>query len=310
MNNVKSVNIQYLPNPEEIDSSKPLKAGKFLWPGFTHVYEVFAKQLSGGRYRYQTGLVPEEAPEEKREEIAQALAELEAYYGKGQLDPFNVSFWRDIKLKLDKKNMFLDIANNPEHKLLYYVIKGGGLQEVAASYDEAVDGATTKRWFMVEPEHLANINALDDRTINKALYSLTVLDEEKTFDDMFLVHKALVSTDRGTTKQTPRSALYKDLSDFIYGKISKTDKRKTPKQFVETFKLISEDKQKLFITAYVRDAVYFNFLTTTEDGQLQNIETKTRYGTTVQKAIQYLSNPANQDELDNIKERVEKKWSE
>ena len=310
MNNITTVNIQYLPSPEEIDSSKQLRAGKFLWPGFTHVYEVFAKQLAGGNFKYQTGLDPEEAPEDMREEIQQALDSLEKYYGKGQLDPFNGKFWKDIKLVINKKNIHLDIKNNPEHKLLYYVIKGGGICEVAPSYDEAVDAASPKRWFIVEPTQYADISAQPERVINKAIAALEFLDEEKSKEDMFLVHKVLITSDRGTTRNTPASALYKDLSDFIYGKIVKTDKRRAPKQFADTVAMLKKDKKKLYITAYVKEANYFNFLTVSEDSNFQNIETRTKYGPTIDKAVAYLSNPANEDELENLKERVEKKWSE
>lgn len=310
MNNYKTVNIQYLESEEERDKSKTMQAGKFLWPGFTHVYNVFAKQLSGGKYRYVTGLDPLEYDEDKRPEIEEAVKYLENWYGKGSLDPFNETFWKDINIKLDKKNIFLDIANNAEHKLLYYVIKAGGIQEIAPTYNEAVEASQPKKWFMVEPEELADISVQSDRTINKAIAALEWLDEEKTFDDMMLVHKVLITSDRGATKNTPKSALYKDLSGFIHGTIVKTNKKQTPSQFIETVNLIKTDKKKLYISAYVKEAVYFNFLTPGEDGGLVNTETRTKYGASQEKAIAFLSNPVNQEELDNIKERVEKKWSE
>lgn len=310
MNNFKQVNIQYLPTDEEIDSSKQLKAGKFLWPGFTHNYPVFARQLSGGKYRYQTGLSAKDAPEDKRAEIEQAVKDIEDYYGEGTLDPFNHSFWKDIQLVMNKKNVFLDIQNNMEHKLLYYVIKAGGIFEVAPSYEEAIASATQKRWYLIEPEEFAELSAVSDRTINKAIANLTILDEEKSFDDMFLIHKFLISAERGVTKQTPKSTLYKDLSEFIHGKLVKTEKRKTPKQFIDAFDLLKKDKKKLYVSAYVKDANYFNFLTVNEDNSFQNIQTKTKYGSTIDKAVEFLSNPANQTELENVKERVESKWKE
>ena len=310
MNNYKTVNIQYLESEEERDKSKVMQAGKFLWPGFTHVYNVFAKQLSGGKYRYVTGLDPNEVDEDKRPEIEEAVKYLESYYGKGVLDPFNETFWKDINIKLDKKNIFLDITNKPEDKLIYYVIKAGGIQEIAPSYDEAVEASQPKKWFMVEPEQLADISANVDRDFNEAIANLVYLDKEKTFEDMFLVHKVLITSDRGTTKNTPKSALYTDLSQFIYGKIVKTNKKQTPSQFVNVVNLIKSDKKKLYITAYVKEAIYFHFLVPGDDGGFVNNETKTKYGASQEKAVAFLSNPANQEELDNIRERVEKKWSE
>lgn len=309
MNNVRSVSIQYLPTPEEVDSSRALKAGRFLWPGFTHSYPVFGKEITKGKYKYYTGLDPMAYPEDKREEIIQVKQELEQYFGKGTLEDDNESFWKERRIVLNKKTTFLNLED-PDDKLNYYIIKGNGIYEIAPSYEAAVDGATQKRWYLIEPEHYADITAKDDKIFNKAISKLVELEEEGSLDDMFLVHKTLITSDRGVTKQTPKSAIYKDLSDFINGKIVKTDKRRTPKQFVEAVELLKKDKKKLYVTGYVKDANYYNYLTVSEDGQIQNIETRSKYGPTIEKAIAYLSNPSNQDELENIKVKVEKKWSE
>jgi hypothetical protein len=254
--------------------------------------------LYGGKYKYVTGLevddLPKDSPKELIEEIAAAKEELEKYYGKGVLDSTNEEFWKTKKIVLNKKVTHLDF----------------NIYEIAPSYDEAVDADKKKRWYLIEPEQFANINASDSRQIDKAISKLVDIDEEKTFDDMFVIHKVLITSDRGTTKQTPKSALYKDLSDFIHGKIVKTDKRKTPKQFLDAAGALTKDKKKLFVTAYVKDALYFNYLTVAEDGNFQNTETRAKYGATIDKAVAFLANPANQTELENVKERVEKKWSE
>ena len=62
----------------------------------------------------------------------------------------------------------------------------------------------------------------------------------------------------------------------------------------------------MYVTAYVKDASYFNLLTVSEDGQIQNIETRSKYGASNEKAIAYLSNPTHQDELESVKTKVEK----
>jgi len=309
MQNIKAVSIQYLPSAEELDNSKTLKVGKFLFPGFTHDYSVHGKQIYGGKFRYKTGLIPEDAPEDKRDEIIQAKADLEQYYGKGTLDADNEAFWKEQRIKINKKITHLNLSV-PEEKLLYYIIKGGGVWEIAPSYEEATEGDLRKRFYLIEPEQFADLSAGENRGLDKAIAKLVELDEEHTFDDLFLVHKVLVTSDRGTTKQTPKSALYKDLSDFIHGKLVKTDKKKTAKQFIEAYTLLKKDKKKLFITAYVKDASYFNYLTVAEDNQFQNIETKTKYGASIDKAVSFLSNPANQTELENVQARVEQKWKQ
>lgn len=310
MENVKSVTIQYLPNIEEQDASKQLIAGKFLFPGFAHEFAVVAKSQPGGKVRYVTGLEEGEIPEDKLEEVKQAKDELEQFYGVGVLDAKNEAFWREIKLVLNKKTTFLDIKSNPEHKLFYYIIKGGGIPEISPSYDEAISSSKPTRWFLTEPNQLADLTSIDERLIDRATARLVDLDTEKTLDDLLLVHKNLISSDRGITRQTPRATIYKDLSNFIKGKIVKTDKKRTPAQFLEAIELLKKDKKKLFITAYVRDAIYFNYISTNSDGQFVNSETKAKYGTTPQAVVSKLSNPAFQDELENIKLKIEKKWAE
>lgn len=308
MESITSVTIQYLPTPEETDASKQLTAGKFLFPGFTYEYTVAAKQISGGKFRYITPF--ENITDENREELEQAKKELEDYYGVGALDPFNEPFWKEIKLTLSRKTTFLHIATEPKDKLFYYLIKYGGIPEVAPTYESAIGRDRPTRWYMVEPNQMADIAVADDRVINKAIAALETLDDSKTFDDMFLVHKYLITSDRGITRQTPKSAIYKDLSDFIHGKIVKTDKRRTPKQFVEAVKLLQTDKKKLYITAYVKDGSYFNFLTVNTDDMFVNAETKTKYGATIDQVVKKLSNPGMQDELENLSKKVDKKWSE
>ena len=66
MENIKSVSIQYLPTPEEVDSSRQLTAGKFLFPGFAQTFPVAARQVAGGKFRYVTPF--ENISAEKQEE--------------------------------------------------------------------------------------------------------------------------------------------------------------------------------------------------------------------------------------------------
>lgn len=307
-NKDRAISIQYLPYSEEADKTKTMEAGRFLFPNFTRVIEVAYKQ-AGDRIKYSTGLEASEYPEDEREEIRQAKAELEAHYGKGVLEPNNEAFWKGIKLELTRTATFLDLSN-PEDKLTYYLIKGGGYNTIAPNYEAALTSAVPKRWYIIDATEYAEIGAEDDRKINKAIALLQEMEDAKGFDDMFLVHKVLVSSDRGTTKSSPKAMLYKDLSDFIHGRIVKTQKKQTPGQFLDAAGLLKKDKRKLFVTAYVKDANYFNFLTLTDDNQFKNLQTGTKYGSSIDRVVAYLTNPANQSELDNIKERVEAKWKD
>lgn len=304
----RTISIQYLPYPAEAEG-KELQAGLFLFPNFTRRFDPATRPSAGGKVRYITGLDPNEYPESEKSEMLAAKKELEEYFGADNLDPSNQEFWESKHLTITKKTTFLNLKDN-EDKLKYFMIKGGSFKEVASNYEAATSGAVPYRWYLIDATEFADIGVQDDRKINKAIAALESIDEDKRFDDLFLVHKVLVTSDRGTTMRSPRSMLYKDLSDFIHGKLVKTNKKLTPKQFLDVVELLKKDKKALYLTAYVKDGNYFNFLTTAEDNQIKNVQTSTKYGATIDKVVKFLANPINQSELDNIKSLVEKKWNE
>jgi len=309
------ITIQYIPFPEEADTSRTMEAGRFLWPGAGRLLEPGYKEYGNNRKKYLTGL-DIASTEEEHVEINKLIKVLEKSFGDGALDPFNEGFWKEKKLNIQRKSTRLNFDQEngyfvePDHVLYYFMIKGGAFPEIAVSYDAATALAEPKRWFLVEPNDYAEMNVEDDKLIIKAASFLQDLEDKKTGDDMFLVHKALINSERGVTKKTPKGMIYKDLSDYIFGKLQKTNKRKAPKDFIEVAGLVKTDKKKLFVTAYVKDAIYFNFLQILDDGNYRNGQTGVKYGTSVNAVIAYLMNPANQVELDNIKERIEAKWSQ
>lgn len=304
----RTISIQYLPFVEEQDKTKQLQAGQFLHPGFVRLYDP-SYRLVAGKNRYFTGLEASEFPETEREEIIKAKEEFENFFGKGELEPTNDAFWSKRQLEINKKTTFLNLAN-PADKLTYYMIRGGGYKEVAPNYEIATSGAIPYRWYLIDAKEFADIDVQDDRKINKAIAALEAIDEDKKLEDLFLVHKVLISSDRGVTLRSPRSMMYKDLSNFIHGTVVKTNKKQTAKQFLEAAELLKKDKKLLYLTAYVKEGNYFNFLNTSEDNQIRNAQTGTKYGSSTEKAVKFLSSPANQTELDNLKEQVEKKWNE
>lgn len=313
---IDGVTIQYLPSPEEVDTGRPLEAGKFLFPNFTRLFEP-SSEVYGSRKRYKTGLDPETIEnEEEKEQVKVLIKELEKHYGDGSLDPFNGEFWAKKSLKIERKTTRLNLKKQggyfqqPDDVLTYFMIKGGAFPEIAPSYDSAVSGSIPKRWFLVEPNDFAEINAEDDRLLIKASSFLDQLETKKGSDDLFLIHKYLIGSDRGMTRRSPKGMIYKDLTNFIFGRLVKTNKRNTPKQFVDACELLKTDKKKLFVNAYVKDAIYYNFLQVLDDGSFKNGQTGAKYGTSIAAVVSYLMNPANQSELENMKERVEEKWDE
>lgn len=304
----RNISIQYLPYLAE-QEGKELQAGLFLFPGFTRKFDPATKPSGGGKVKYITGLDVNEYPDSEKDEVTLAKKELEEFFGVENLDPTNQVFWEDKALTITKKTTFLNLKDSHD-KLTYYMIKGGSFKEVASSYEAATSGAVPYRWYLIDATEFAEIGVQDDRKINKAIAVLEAIDEDKRLDDLFLMHKILITSDRGITMRSPRSMMYKDLSDFIHGKIVKTNKKITPKQFLDVSELLKKDKKTLYLTAYVKDGSYFNYLTVSEDNQIKNVQTATKYGATIDKAVKFLSNPINQSELENLKGLVEKKWNE
>lgn len=304
----RTISIQYLPYQSEAEG-KQLQAGLFLFPGFVRELEPATRPTGAGKASTITGLEPIDVPEDQKEEVAKVKQELTEFFGAGELEPTNTEFWKTKTLTINKKTTFLNMGN-PQDKLTYYMIRGGAYKEIAPNYEIATGGATPYRWYLIDATEFAEIGAQDDRKINKAIAALEMVDEDKRLEDLFLLHKVLITSDRGVTLRSPRSMMYKDLSDFIHGKIVKTNKKVTPKQFLDTVEILKKDKKVLYVTAYVKDGNYFNFLTTAEDNQIKNVQTSTKYGATIDKAVKFLMNPVNQSELENIKAQVENKWNE
>jgi hypothetical protein len=106
---------------------------------------------------------------------------------------------------------------------------------------------------------------------------------------------------------TPADIIYDKLDDFIEGVIVKTNKKKTPEQFL---KACETDKQTLHLTAIVKDALFYRNLVRGSDGYYFNPETEARYGKSEIEIVEFLKNPLNQSELDNISEKIEAKWNQ
>jgi hypothetical protein len=240
----------------------------------------------------------------KIQQIRKVIEFLETYFGKGTLDPTNIDFWSKINIEVRGRRKYLDL-NDPQDLIYYYCIKGGGFPEIAPSYEEAKKNPTNiYKFYIQELEELANIEGERKLEINLAKSILhTTFTKEPS--KLFKVAKVCLTADHQFTLTTPSLLIYNHLDDFIEGKTVRLNKKMTPSDFINATKL---DKLTLNTKAIIIDAVYYKFITLKSDGYYYNLETGSLYGRTLEDLVEYMKQPLNSIELENIKARVEAKW--
>jgi hypothetical protein len=311
---LKAVSIEYLPVEEELDRSKPLQVGIGMSDKL-HITEDLTSIEIFGVKRYKTGLDPEVVrydttltDQEKEIKIAQIeenVKRLEKLVGPGQLDATNSKFWSKVKLQLDRKTTNLDLTDFRK-EILFHCIKAGGFETVAPSLEEAQ--SQDKKFYLIEPVEFVENRVSPRKIFNDAIYELQRLDRSKSFDDMFYVAKYLMPVERAYTKRTPKSLMYEDLDKFLKGENLKSKRvSDNASQFMDALKLT---KDILIVTDMVKDGIYFGMLYQNQAGELKNNETGGIYGNTVEAAVKHLLTPSYEHELENLKSRIIKKWSE
>jgi len=310
---INAISIEYLPSEKELDREATLIVGKGLMDNFTRTEDLGYMTFFGTK-RYLCGLDSElveydvnltrEEKDAKIAEIKKIVERLEQFFGKGNLDPTNEKHWSKVKLTIDRKTTNLDLTN-PRTELLVHCIRGGGFTTVAPSLEkaQAIPGC---QFYLVEPIEYAESRIAGKEVINKAISTLQKLYESKSFDDIFFLGKYLLPVEKGYTRRTPKALIYEDLDKYINGEIIRQSKMTSARIFLEATK---KSKMEQAVMAIVKDAEYFGFMYVNDKGEFKNNETGGIYGTTLERVITHLQNPAYDHELDNIKTRVEQKWN-
>lgn len=246
----------------------------------------------------------EETREAKISEINEIITRLEKVVGKGKLSADNLDYWSNFVLKVQDQR-YLDLKK-PADEIIYHAIRAGGFSEVARTYDEARNENKIFKFYLKRDDEEAAVKTQHKKIVAKAKGLLVDLLESDT-NKLFLMSKILLSTSNEFKRSTVPDIIYNTFEGFIDGLIAKDNKQETPKQFLDAAKL---DKEDLTVQALVNDAVYNRvIIQESSDNYFYNKLTQTRYGKNLKEVINYLKNPINQAELDNVTERVEKKWN-
>jgi len=270
--------------------------------------EFISKDVNG---RYVTGLdtnalsiiriEDEEDKAAKIKEIEDTIERLENTYGKGSLDARS-PFWGNFTVKLGHTGKSIDPLD-PADELLFHAIKAGGFTSIAPSLEDAKSNDRGYKFYLRQLEQDADLKIQRSVSIAKAKGILSDMFENDQHK-MYLVSKALLNPNNEFTPATPKSVLFEKLYQFIDGVIVKDNKKATVKQFLDLVKL---NKELLYLTGLVKDAMYFSLLVREQDGYFYNKETQSRPGKNEKEVLKFLENPVNQLELENLKQRVEAK---
>lgn len=310
---IKAISIEYRQTEQEADPKKPLVVGQGLMSTFNFTEDLGYKTFFGIK-RYLTGLdseivkydpeLSDEEKEKKVKEIDETLKRLEKFFGPGTLDATNEKHWSKVKIHINRKTTNLNLTD-PKNEILFHCIKAGGFKLVSPNYETCEE--ENNKFYLVEPVEFVEHRVAPRELNNRAISILQKLYETKGFDDIFYVGKSILPVEKSYTKRTPKALIYEDLDKFLNGEVVKKAKVACAREFIETTKL---SKSELVVSCLVKDAIYYNFIYINSVGELKNNETGGLYGTSVEKAVAHLLNPAYEHELDNIKSRVEKKWAE
>lgn len=284
------------------------KYGMSTAPG-SEVTEYISKDING---RYMTGLdlsapniIYMEDKDEKtarEKEIKAAIKRLESIFGADSLDARNSKFWGEFSLKIGYTGKSLD-PTSPRDELAYHAIKAGGFDAIAPSLERAREGEF--KFYLRQIEIDADLKVERSLTINRAKGNLIDLYEEDAYK-LLLVAKNVLAPNNEFSEKTSKSLIYDKLDQFIDGKIVKDNKKATVKQFLEVCR---QDVEALYRQALIKDALYFNLIIREPDGYFYNKQTEVRLGKTEKEIVKHIENPINELEFENLKTRVEAKFT-
>ncbi len=301
--------------------------GMVVFPG-TNQMEPMACIEQNGKLRYLNGL-DETAPEvkgikdeEKRnakiKEIRTIvkMLEFEKHYNELDIEdpqfwskvqtykPNNQEFWSTITLTCDNGTIHLDPANKTEDLLKVLAIEAGGFPCVAKSREDCESGIKARKWYLDRQIDSATNKASTSKIKNKALAVLTQISEEKP-RKLFYIIKLISPNSMQIKNNTLPDVIYDMLDQHINGMANETNIKAASQQFMDYTKL---DMKELKIRSMIKDATFYKFIILKGDGLLYMSPENVMVGRNPSEIYEFMINPANEDMLSVLKEKVEKIW--
>lgn len=280
--------------------------------------------------RFNTGLEPDmiefydwysEAEKEALKEfIIENKPKISKFYGGDEVvKPENRYFWEKKEVyKLFVDNYTVDKlfdTKNPSQCLMYLSIASGAFMSlVAPTKDWAERNPGIPFYLALEAE----ASTTDSESYVGKLQAQAALSglSEDSGDGMFIVAWCTqydsASYGAYSRTATPRSELIKYHSMFIDGNImgKKGKKRDCPKIFLDYANRWNgqQTKAAVMVEAYVKAGEYYGFINSAKKKYVT--DEGTVLGNTIEECIKTLMQNKYSDDLDRLREKVEKKWNE
>lgn len=301
--------------------------GLALHDGVWHQESLACLEMNGVK-RYITGLnefdpkVKMLPPKEKKAKIAEirkVVSELEAELAANQVDvedkdfwnkltvmkPDNSKFWDKIELRCGNDPVFLEPEVDPYDKIKLYAIKAGGFSIVAKSLSEAKKAQTSPKFYLDTVKETLSTRTELTKLKNKSIALLQKLYDTNTTKLMY-VAKVVDIDSVQYTKNTPNDIMYENMDIYILGDGAENNKKRAASNFLEVAQL---DMEELKLRALVKDSLFYRFLLTKAGGWIEPMDSGIRLGKRPNECLEFLKDPANEETLLSLLDKVEPYWN-
>ncbi len=279
--------------------------------------------------KFKTGL--EEAdvrfnhfiPVSQKEDFKKQLADFrpllaDAFDGEERIDPTNEDFWKDpdvgrLKITNNDLNKFYD-TKNPKHALLYFNIMGGGYSDTIAPSEELA--RESKVNFYIETEGELKDELADDYVTKASAFGMLMQLSTKADNEALLYLGWVLHSDTkgfgSYNRSTSKTELFKMHGEFIEGKLVSKKKRNCPAQFVEVAEKWNDGKvgrPRLMTEAYLKASERLSYLNMDKEGKYI-LPSGLQLGLNYIDSVDILLKPKNSKDFEDLRDFVEKKWSE
>jgi hypothetical protein len=226
------------------------------------------------------------------------------FWSKTVFSPNREEYWSTVKFVITNDGITLD-PFDPHELLIIIAAEAGGFDDVAGSYEEAKTSPTPPKFYLEKRRDAEIEEAKLKQLRDRAVYELMKVYMEEP-QKLFWYAKNLLPIANSYKKTDSPLTWYGHLSSYIDGSSIENDKKKAPNRFLN---MIQNPQEYLQIRAYVLEAAFLKKIVTKADNKIYNRETDSLLGGNLEEVIQYLRQPVNQNELDNIMEQIDVIWS-
>lgn len=299
--------------------------GQVLFEGTMHEQQLRCTVLNGIT-RYITGLdefadsvkrLPDEERKAKVKMIRETVSALEREMYLNKLDPEDPDFWSKTKFSPTSPEYWSTVnfvignegktfdPHDPHQLIMIIAAEAGGFDDVAGSFEEAASSPRPPKFYLERRKDARVQESKIKQLRDSAIFELFKVKMEEP-QKLFWYAKNLLPIANQYKKTDPPDIWYNDLSSYIEGTGIEKDKKKSPVNFLN---MIRRDMATIHIRAYILEAAFLKRIISKSDNRIYNKETGSMLGANLEEVVEFLKQPVNQNELDNIQAQIDPIWS-